>query len=212
MLARGTCVTYDRILTTTSPRILGEMVVNLPPAYKEDLVKLRSTSAVALVLALRHSVLTDGTYWLNLPQGEGSDSFPCLSMVEHTNYQASAHYGGDIIVYLGDYVETDAPQMHASAEELYALYRPALTRVRPEYRDRWVKDMWSFRATYAQPVPEVDHSARVPAAQEPILPNLYWASMHHIYPWDRGTNFAVELGQNVARAIHLSASRMDAKE
>jgi protoporphyrinogen oxidase len=212
MLTRGTCVTYDRVLTTTSPSILGEVVVNLPPAYKEDLIKLRSTSAVALILALRHSILTDGTYWLNLPQGEGPDSFPCLSMVEHTNYQDQAYYGGDVIVYLGDYVETGAPQMHASAEELYALYRPALTKVRPDYRDRWVKDMWAFRATYAQPVPEVAHSARVPAAHEPILPGLYWASMHHIYPWDRGTNYAVELGQNVARAVHASALMTGDKE
>jgi protoporphyrinogen oxidase len=210
MLARGTCVTYDRVLTTTSPCILGEMVVNMPPAYKQDLVSLRSTGAVVLILALRHSILTDGTYWLNLPQGP--DQFPCLSMVEHTNYQDKAHYGGDVIVYLGDYVETNAPQMHASPEELYALYRPALLKVRPDFQDRWVKDKWVFRATYAQPVPEVDHSARVPAADKPILPHLYWASMHHVYPWDRGTNYAVALGQNVARAIHASAPQTGDKE
>jgi protoporphyrinogen oxidase len=212
MLTSGTCVTYDRVLTTTSPRILSEMIVNLPPAYKQDLVTLRSTGAVALVLALRHSILTDGTYWLNLPQGEGPDAFPCLSMVEHTNYQDKAHYGGDEIVYLGDYVEPDVPQMSATTEELYALYRPALTKVRPDYQDRWVRDMWAFRAAYAQPVPEVDHSARVPAAQDPILPNLYWACMHHIYPWDRGVNYAVELGQRVANAIHASAPAPGVRE
>jgi len=212
MLARGTCVTYDRILTTTSPRILGEMVVNMPSAYRQDLAQLRSTGAVVLILALRHSILTDGTYWLNLPEGDGPDQFPCLSMVEHTNYQDKAHYGGDVIVYLGDYLQVDAPQMNASAQELYALYRPALVQVRPDYQDRWVKDMWAFRATYAQPVPKVDHSARVPAAHEPILPNLYWASMHHVYPWDRGTNYAVELGQSVARAIQASTSETGSKE
>jgi protoporphyrinogen oxidase len=188
------------------------MVVNMPDAYQQDLVKLRSTGAVVLVLALRHSILTDGTYWLNLPQGEGPDAFPCLSMVEHTNYQDKAHYGGDRVVYLGDYVETSAVQMQASAEELYALYRPALTKVRPDYQDRWVKEMWAFRAAYAQPVPKVHHSARVPAAEKPILPNLYWASMHHVYPWDRGTNYAVELGNRVARAIHASAPNAGGKE
>jgi protoporphyrinogen oxidase len=211
-LSSGTCLTYDRVLTTTSPRILGETVVNLPAAYLDKLASFRSTGAVVLILALRHSVLTDGTYWLNLPQGQGPDAFPCLSMVEHTNYQAKAHYGGDVIVYLGDYVETDAPQMRASAQELYALYRPALLKVRPDYQDSWVRDMWSYRASYAQPVPEVHHSERVPSAQEPVLPNLYWASMHHIYPWDRGTNYAVELGQRVAATIHASTPTAAAKE
>jgi hypothetical protein len=25
--------------------------------------------------------------------------------------------------------------------------------------------------------------------------------MHHVYPWDRGTNFAVELGQRIVETI-----------
>jgi protoporphyrinogen oxidase len=205
MLSRGTCVTYDRVLTTTSPCKLGEMVINLPPACKDDFVRLRSTGAVVLILALRHSILTDGTYWLNLPRGTAKPKFPCLSMVEHTNYQDKAHYGGDVIVYLGDYLPLDAPQMHMTTEELYTSYRSALVQVRPDYRDRWVTEMWSFHEPYAQPVPEINHSERVPAADMPIIPHLYWASMHHIYPWDRGTNYAVELGQRVATAINSSA-------
>ena len=27
------------------------------------------------------------------------------------------------------------------------------------------------------------------------------ASMSHVYPWDRGTNYAVELGRRVAREV-----------
>jgi protoporphyrinogen oxidase len=197
MLPQGTGAAYDRVLTTTSPQRLIEMVLDLPAAYREDLSGLKSTAAVALVLSLRDSILTDGTYWLNLPDGE----FPCLSMVEHTNYQDKAHYGGNVIVYLGDYLPADAPQMRMSAQELYDLYRPALAKVRPEFEDGWVRGMWAFHEPYAQPVPEVDHSQRVPAAEQPIMDHLYWACMHHVYPWDRGTNYAVELGQRVARAM-----------
>jgi protoporphyrinogen oxidase len=196
-LADNTSATFDRALTTTSPQRLAEMVVGLPDAYTEDLTKLRSVGAVVLILALKHSVLTDGTYWLNLPQGE----FPCLSMVEHTNYQDKAHYGGDVIVYLGDYLPLDAPEMAMDTEALYAQYRAALVKVRPEFTDEWVRAMWSFREGYAQPVPEVDHSRRVPRPQTPVVQNLYWACMHHVYPWDRGVNYAVELGQQVARAM-----------
>ena len=31
------------------------------------------------------------------------------------------------------------------------------------------------------------------------IPGLYWASMSHVYPWDRGTNYAVEIGHKVAQ-------------
>ena len=33
------------------------------------------------------------------------------------------------------------------------------------------------------------------------IPGLYWASMSQVYPWDRGTNYAVEIGQEVARRV-----------
>jgi protoporphyrinogen oxidase len=197
MFPNGAGETFDRVLTTASPKRLGNMIVQLPDYYRQDLSRLKSIGAVVLILALKQSVLTDGTYWLNLPQGE----FPCLSMVEHTNYQDKAHYGGDVIVYLGDYVPVDAPEMSMSPEELYARYRPALAKVRPEFEDDWVRAKWRFSESYAQPVPEVNHSQRIPSPETPVLPNLYWACMHHVYPWDRGTNYAVELGQRVASVM-----------
>jgi protoporphyrinogen oxidase len=195
----GTIAPYDRALTTTSPEGLGRMVADLPAQISEVLAGLRSIGAVVLILALKESVLTDGTYWLNLPEGE----FPCLSMVEHTNYQDRARYGGDVIVYLGDYLPVGAPEMAMSADELYARYREALVKVQPAFQDDWVRAKWSFQEAYAQPVPGVDHSHRVPQVEMPILPHLYWACMHHVYPWDRGTNYAVELGQQVAQAIGI---------
>jgi protoporphyrinogen oxidase len=197
MFPGGAGETFDRVLTTTSPSTMSQMVIQLPDYVRQDLLKLKSTGAVVLILALSHSVLRDGTYWLNLPEG----AFPCLSMVEHTNYQDRAHYGGDVIVYLGDYVPTNAPQMTLTADELFARYRSALTKVRPEFEDSWVRAKWRFSERYAQPVPEVNHSHRIPSPETPVLPNLYWACMHHVYPWDRGTNFAVELGQQVAAAM-----------
>jgi hypothetical protein len=36
--------------------------------------------------------------------------------------------------------------------------------------------------------------------QTPIK-NLFFASMSQVYPWDRGTNFAVEIGQKAAGKI-----------
>ena len=71
----------------------------------------------------------------------------------------------------------------------------------PEFEDNWVRAMWSFQEVYAQPVPEVGHSQRIPPLHIQVIPNLYWACMHHVYPWDRGTNYAVELGMRVAQII-----------
>ena len=39
-----------------------------------------------------------------------------------------------------------------------------------------------------------------PRIQTPIE-ELYFASMSQVYPWDRGTNFAVEIGRRAARMM-----------
>jgi protoporphyrinogen oxidase len=60
--------------------------------------------------------------------------------------------------------------------------------------------VWVFKSEYAQPVPEVGHSQRIPPIRTP-LPGLYFASMSQVYPWDRGTNFAVEIGRRAAQMM-----------
>ena len=57
-----------------------------------------------------------------------------------------------------------------------------------------------FAAEYAQPVPTLCHSRNIPSLQTPI-PGLWMANMSQGYPWDRGTNYAVETGRRVARRI-----------
>jgi hypothetical protein len=75
-----------------------------------------------------------------------------------------------------------------------------LTRFNPDFRPEWVRKSWFFREKYAQPVPPIDHSRNIPDLATPI-PGLYWASMSQVYPWDRGTNYAVEIGQAVAERV-----------
>ena len=70
----------------------------------------------------------------------------------------------------------------------------------PEFNPDWVRKTWLFRTTYAQPVPLVNHSRNIPPIQTPIK-GLYFASMSQVYPWDRGTNFAVQIARRAARQM-----------
>ena len=75
-----------------------------------------------------------------------------------------------------------------------------LTQFNPDFKPDWVRKSWLYRASYAQPVPLLNHSRHIPAIQTP-LPDLYFASMSQVYPWDRGTNFAVEIGRKAAKLL-----------
>ncbi len=187
----------DRALATISPHSLARMVPDLPPTYLEQLLRLKHMGAVVMVFALRHRLSTDGYYWFNLPKSEG---FPALALVEHTNFVSPKHFGGDHIVYLGDYLPPEHAHFSRSKDELQALYLPALKKINPNFSPDWVKQSWLFRAQYAQPIPLPGHSAHIPAIRTPIM-GLYFASMSQVYPWDRGTNYAVEIGRRAARMM-----------
>ncbi len=92
----------------------------------------------------------------------------------------------------------DHPYLSMPHEELEKLFVGVLHRFNPAFRPDWVRKSWLFRARYAQPVPRLNHSQAVPDLRTP-MPGLYFASMSQVYPWDRGTNFAVEIGRRVAR-------------
>ncbi len=198
---------FDRIISTTSPALLLRLAPALRDTpYGQQAAALRSIGAICVVLALRQSVLTDGTYWLNLPAtspDKRASQFPFLALVEHTNWLDKAHYGGDVLVYCGDYVPADHEYFRLSDDELVARFLPALAKVNPAFSPDWVTKRWVWRAPYAQPVPGVNHSQRIPPLQTP-LPGVLWASMSQVYPWDRGTNYAVELGRRAAQ-LALSA-------
>ncbi len=188
---------YEQCLVTVSPARLAKLAPSLPAEYLQGLLDLKSMGAVVMVLALKQQLSEQGYYWYNLPKQAG---FPFLALVEHTNYLSADYFGGDHILYAGDYLETDHEYFSLSQEELLERFLPALSRINAKFTPDWVRKSWLFRTKYAQPVPLLDHSQNIPAIQTPI-PGLYFASMSQVYPWDRGTNFAVEIGRRAARLM-----------
>ena len=188
--------THARVLATCSPSMLKARTPALPACYTADLEALKSMGAVVMVLALNQSV-TDEHYWINIPKREG---FPFLAFVEHTNYVDTSHYGGDTIVYCGDYLQPEHPYFEMSPEALLERFIPGIQRINPRFNRDWIRRAWKFSETYAQPVPLVKHSEKIPPLQTPIA-NLYMANMSQVYPWDRGTNYAVAIGREAAARI-----------
>ena len=153
--------------------------------------------AVVIVLALRQQLSTEGYYWFNIPKSAG---FPFLALVEHTNFVSSEHFGGDHIVYCVDYLDPEHEYFKLNKEAILEEFLPALKRFNTKFTPDWVRNSWLFRTAYAQPIPEINHSRNIPAIQTPIR-GLYFASMSQVYPWDRGTNFAVEIGRQAAKIM-----------
>lgn len=187
---------FDLVLSTVSPGLMQRLAPDLPAEYLGQLARLKSLGAVVLTLALDRK-LTEEMYWISLPKREG---IPFLALVEHTNMIDPARYGGDHLLYLGDYLPADHRYFEYSTEQMVEEFAPHLAKFNPAFERSWITGAWLHRAKYAQPVPPVGYAAMIPDVRTP-LPGLYFASMSQVYPWDRGTNYAVEMGHKVAGMI-----------
>lgn len=197
LVAAGQIESFDKVLVTTSPSLIAKMCPDLPEYYLGGLLDLKSMGAVVMALSLTHQLSEQGYYWFNIPKEEG---YPFLALVEHTNFVPPDKFGGDHIVYAGDYLEAGHEYFSLSDEELLERFTPALKKFNPAFSRDWVKKVWVFKTNYAQPVPLVNHSRNIPSIETPIE-GLYFASMSQVYPWDRGTNYAVEIGRRAARLM-----------
>jgi protoporphyrinogen oxidase len=186
---------YDAVISTSSPALMARLAPDLPQSFSQSLRALKSMGAVVLILSLKQQLTN--YYWHNLPKDAG---FPFLAMVEHTNFMSPEHYGGDHLIYCGDYLNPDHEYFGLSKEQLLERFLPSLQRFNPSFAPGWIQETWLWRTNYAQPVPPVNHSRNIPPLRTPV-PGLYFASMSQVYPWDRGTNFAVEIGRRVAGMV-----------
>jgi len=193
----GQMLSFDQCLVTTSPGLMSKMAPGLPHSYLEGLLNLKSIGAVVLILSIKHQLSKQGYYWFNLPKKAG---FPFLALVEHTNFLPPENFGGEHILYCGDYLETDHENFSLSKEELVQKFIPSLQRINPNFTEEWINQTWLQRTKYAQPVPLLNHSKNIPKIKTPI-PGLYFASMSQVYPWDRGTNFAVEIAHQAVKIM-----------
>ena len=191
-MAEGS-IEHDQILATCSPQEMLRLAPGLPDEYADKLARLKSMGAIALILALRRP-LTKGHYWINIPASEG---LPFIGLIEHTNYISPEHYGGDHLIYCGNYLPPDHPYFDYTKEQLLETYLPGLSAINPDFGPDWIRATWLFAEKYAQPVPGLNHSQNIPALRTPI-PGVWLANMSQVYPWDRGSNYAIEMARRVA--------------
>ena len=185
---------FDAVLATTPSYIFPALVPPMPEDYLEKLTGVSYMAAVLIVLVLDRP-LTD-VYWLNV----SDRSIPFVAVIEHTNLIQPEHYGGKHIVYLSNYLTTDNPLYRMSREELLAEYMPHLRKINPQFDESWIEKSYHHRVGAAQPIIGTRYSERIPSHRTPFE-GLYLANTTQIYPEDRGTNYSVKMGREVARMM-----------
>ncbi len=194
VLADGTSVAADAVVAAVPSLLFKKMAPPLTPDYEQRLEHVQWQGAVCMVLTMKRSL--SSTYWMNI----GDRSMPFLALVEHTNFIGPENYAGNHILYISNYLHQGHEYFSMSEDQLWAIFEPALKRINPEFSADWVKERWLFKAPFAQPIVRMDYSAHKPDHRTPV-DGLYLETMTQIYPEDRGQNYSIKMGEDVAKMV-----------
>jgi protoporphyrinogen oxidase len=201
VVAGGERIQADAVIATPALPIVADLIApHVSADYVTSLRRINYLANVCLVLELDRS-LSD-TYWLNV----NDPSFPFVGLIEHTNFEPPATYGGRHIAYLSKYLPADDPLYVMPDAGLLEFSLPHLQRMFPTFDRAWIRTCSVWRARYAQPVVERYYSRLIPASETPVR-NLCLATMAQVYPEDRGTNYAVREGRRIAAMLIQNLSR-----
>lgn len=186
--------TFDAVLLTTPTLIAKTIAPQLLSAHCSLLSHIPHLHAQTLILETDKPILKH-VYWLNITD----TTYPFLAAVAHTNFVDAKYYGGNHITYFGNYLPQDHPYLSMTKEQLLKQFNPFIKRLSPTSHYSLLSTHM-FVGPFAQPVHTRGYSTRIPPIQTPSH-NLYMANMDYVVPWDRGTNYAVELGIKAATTI-----------
>jgi protoporphyrinogen oxidase len=203
VMSNGLSLEYDAVISTTPlPRAI-DYLGNIP--FKDNEIEsyqsIKYLSNICYVLIC--DVSLSKSYWTNMHD----QSFPFVGIIEHTNLTGVSDYNGKHIIYLSRYYDENNFS-YSSDEEEKSLYLSAidyLNKLYPHFSAKNIIEKHVFQTRHAQPVTPVGYSKIKPKNQTSV-PGLFTTSMAHIFPEDRGTNYAVKEGKNIAK---LSLSYLD---
>lgn len=193
----------DKVVIKKDKVVVGKetfdkVIVTIPAPYIESMFegkikfpKIDYLWGQTLIVRLKKTLMRP--YWLNILE----KNWPFLVCVEHTNFADKKNYGGDRIVYFGNYLMEGDERLKMNDKELFELFWKKIKAINPKIKRSDVKGYKKFQAPYAQPVFPTDYSKKIPKIKH-FGGKVLIANMSMVYPFDRGTNYAVALGEKAA--------------
>lgn len=185
---------FDCVLATVPSFTVPEILDDIPSSYLSRLESVKYLAAVVVILELDRP-LTE-FYWVNI----ADDDVPFLGIIEHTNMLQPRWYQDRHIVYLTNYLDRDDRLFKLPQNELVKEYLDHLYRFNQGFRASWVREVHYNAVSAAQPVIGANYSERMPPHRTPFE-RVYLANTTQIYPEDRGTNYSIRMGREVAEMM-----------
>ncbi len=186
---------FDEVVSTLPYNVM-EKIFNdiLDYNEREKTKQMKYMSAKTLLIRSKKSI--SPYYWINV----GDNDIPFVGIIEHTNMVDKINYNSENIIYISNYIDKNDKKFKMSAKELVELYLPYIKKINPKFNLNDIICAETFEEEYAQPVIKTNYSKD--KLDNRLSSGIYIANMAQIYPQDRGMNYAIKLGYDIAELIN----------
>ena len=187
---------FDYCLSTLPPSLNLEILEgNIESTFQEACEQSRYIGNRCVILELNCKL--SSTYWTNV----NDPNFPFVAIIDHANFDKRTKFEARSVLYLSKYLPSTDPLFSVPEDEYVDFCKLALKRVYPNFSDDMVIRSRAYSEKYSQPV-VTKHYSKLKAALDATQANRFFArSMANIYPEDRGTNYAVKQGKELANRM-----------
>tara|TARA_Y100001936_G_C16080983_1_gene677809 strand:+ start:272 stop:1606 length:1335 start_codon:yes stop_codon:yes gene_type:complete len=185
---------FDLVLSTT-PSFIFSKLIDLPKIYLKKINSAHYIGALVMIIELQKK-LTDH-YWVNIVD----ENIPFLGLIEHTNMISKKLYGNKNLIYLTNYLDRNHKYFSLSNSEMLEVYLPHLKKFNKDFSEKWITNYHMNSLSAAQPIIGKNYSKNIPQHNTPIK-NLFLANTTQIYPEDRGTNYSIRMGKEIADKLN----------
>lgn len=173
-LSNGNLVDSQQVVSAAPVQVFARLIPEEFSDYRAKLNRIKYLGNVCLILKTTHPI--SPFYQLNL----GHPDIPFTGVIGADCLYPPKAYGG-YLTYITRYFQESDELYSLSAEELLNTYLPFLTKICPDFRRDWIKDMAVTRTRFADHLHVVGYGDLVPEYKTPI-DGLYLLSMAQVYP------------------------------
>ncbi|MBD3362239.1 FAD-dependent oxidoreductase [Candidatus Dojkabacteria bacterium] len=188
---------FDKCIATVPSVVFADLLnTNKYNYYINNLKDIDYLGAATLVFSSNQNI--GDKYWYNINE----ISFPFLAFINHTNFIHKSFYDRKHIYYIGGYFPHDHEIFSKNESEIRQIWFTSLKKIFPQFDETQIHESKIYRFKFAQHIVNNSYKSKIPKYITP-LDNVYLANFSQIYPEDRGMNFAVREGENIANIVAI---------
>jgi protoporphyrinogen oxidase len=184
---------FDAVVVTAAPQILRKLA-DFPREYDARFDRLDYYGSIVLMMSMKKQITP--YYWVNM----AAEDSPFVALIEHTNFIDKSVYSGNRIAYLGKYLPVNDELYKMPDAGIKDVFFAYMKKAFSGFDEKDIIDWKVTREPFSQPIVPLKFSEIKLDYATPVK-GLYSANMSQIYPEDRGMNFAVMQGNEVAEIV-----------